>query len=336
MSNMSSMQGAQHIVAEAWQNRQAVKLDVSGGWHVCSRHTCNIIHLREHVCVAGQHIIAGAHCAEHPGSDVIFVDNLYGCLATGSLHVCDRTTCATENGRCCVSGLACMAASHVSLAVPPTNKRSRRRQNGVHTNKQSACVLLYDLLFSRRRINSEIRRATSALELARRKAQRKIKLVHKEGLMLQYQELVDIFNCARQRMRYTQFINICVPSTRESICVYYAEIVTSVWDSLAKYLPVRSTFESTCAAVLYAMRKGVACDGMYAIPADSFLLCALPDAHAIKEVHISRRVMTQARNTVYNVLQNIIRSNATTVEQFAFKFKLEQRPEVLQTHYSNT
>lgn len=309
-------------------------LDATGGWHVCNRGTCDIIQLRETVCIKGEHIIPGPRCPQHPQSAVISVHDVYACRKIGCVHVCDRTTCQTEDGKCCISGLSCVAAEHVSLALPAYNKRSRRRLAGVHTNAQSACILLYNLLFSARRVNSEIQRASNVLELARRKSQRVVKTAVRAGTQLRYQAIVDIFNGIRQRMRYTAYMTTCRPDTREAICQYYADVVVDVWDTVARYMPSRSTFESTCAAILYAQRKGVACDGLHAIPADRFMLCALPDAHAIKDVEISRRLLTQARNALLLAIQSLIHSGKYTVEEFALKFKMRERPAILVEHFS--
>ena len=77
------------------------------------------------------------------------------------------------------------------------------------------------------------------------------------------------------------------------------------------------------------MRKGLAFDGLYAIPPDCFLLCALPDAHSIKEIGISRRAFTQARNSLYAAIRQLVSSRTHSVEFIAFKFESQTRPKIL-------
>jgi len=206
----------------------------------------------------------------------------------------------------------------------------------VHTNEQAACILVYNLLFSKRRVASEIQRARATLEIARRKAQRVAKTALRERTLLRYHELVDIYMVARQRMCYTKYLFVCDDdAVRREICMYYAGIAVRIWDTLLPNLPVRSTFDCTCAALMYAMRKGVAYDGMYAIPPNRFLAYALPDAHAIKDVDISRRSLTQARNALYSAVQAGISSGSVSVENFAFKFESAIVPAAIAEHFSN-
>jgi len=222
------------------------------------------------------------------------------------------------------------------LLLPVSNKRCRRRATSVHTNEQAACILIYKLLFSNRRVAAEVQRATATLEGARRQGQRAIKAALREATVLRYQDLVDIYAAGRQRIRYTKYLFVCdTTCVRREVCVHYARIVVRVWDTVVHLLPVRSIFESTCAAVLYAMRKGVACDGLYAVPPDRFLAYALPDAHAIKAVDISRRSLTQAKNALYTSINTSVVGGTISVEQFALIFKSVSPPSVLSTHYSN-
>jgi len=196
--------------------------------------------------------------------------------------------------------------------------------------------LIYNLLFSQRRIAAEVQRAVSTLEVARRKAQRMVKTAVREHAPLRYQDLVDIYMSTRQRMRYTRYLFVCDTSDiRRDICMYYARIAVRVWHAVIHLLPIRSMFECTCAAILYAMRKGVACDGLYAIPPDRFLAYALPDAHAIKDVDISRRSLTQAKNALYASIQKSVVRGDIPVEQFALQFKDDTIPKVIVTHFNN-
>ena len=144
------------------------------------------------------------------------------------------------------------------------------------------------------------------------------------------QALVDVYTSSRQRMRCVRHLTLPLSDEeKQSICRYYASIFVRAWDVLVPKLPCRCTFEGTTIAILYGMRRGVACDGIYAIPRDSFIAGALPDAHSITEVGISRRALTQSKNALFEVLQKCIRDGGTRVEQFACLFQPESSPAVL-------
>lgn len=325
------MQAARDVVIREWNLRRPVELDTRGGWHVCHRSRCIIVHLKEHVCMEGHHICSGT-CAVHPGSDIICVSDVYACQEVGCIHVCDQSTCLTTSGQCNISGRSCTADSATVVTMPSCNKRSRRRTNSVHTNSQTACILVFDLLFSARRIRSEVQRASTILEHARRLAHRVTRAAARNSTPLHVQDLVDIYASARQRMRDFTYIRCCTKACdQKTICIYYANIIVSIWDTIMHALPARSTFESISAAILYSMRKGVACDGMYAIPDDAFLRMALPDAHSIKDVGVARRALTQARNSLFSTLHASILSGDVTVAVFSNIFQINQRPSFLQT-----
>ena len=87
-------------------------------------------------------------------------------------------------------------------------------------------------------------------------------------------------------------------------------------------------FESMVASLLYCMRRGVAYDGIYAIPFDSFLARALPDAHAIKDANITRRSFTQAKNALHQSIQDFTAKDGNSVETIAAQFEIE-KPDIL-------
>jgi len=285
------------------------------------------MHLSEYVCVEGDHVAKGQTCDRHEGVCVRVVD-VYACDIVGIAHICDQRTCTTDTGKCIISGLPCIADVQPRVAPPSTTKRTRRR-NSVHTNMQTARILIYDLLFSNRRIASEVARINSVLDVARRKAYR---LVKAEGAPIRYQELVDVYADARKKLRSTQYLTVCgSDDSKLEVCAYYARIMTRIWDLLLPRFPARCTFEATMAAILYGMRRGVASDGVYAVPLDKFLAKALPDAHSIKEVDVTRRSLTQAKNALFTAIQSFIRSKEHCVEQLASAFSQEEAPRVLRT-----
>ena len=320
------MESAREIVVRAWKERQRVILDTSGNWHVCCKERCNIKHLKAYVCVDGQHVLSSGSCEHHPNSNIMFVNDVYACEQVGAVHICDRISCVMREGRCTISGQSCIAQEPDSIDTSTATKRARRRHPGVHTNDQGACILIYDLLFSCRRLQYELRRAETTVDIARRHAQRIIRSAHREGKIIQYQALVDVYSSSRMRMRSIRHLcGTISDEAKKHICRYYATICVRVWDTMANYLPCRCTFEGTTIAILYGMRRGVACDGLYAIPRDSFLAEALPDAHSIAEVGISRRSLTQSKNALFDVLQNCVSDGTLKVENFAHIFT-EQSP----------
>lgn len=329
------MKSARGIVMAECDKRRPVQLDTSGDWHCCHRTRCTIVNLREYVCIGGRHVVPQNTCPRHDGN-VLHVTDVYACKATGRYHVCDQNTCIAENGKCSISGRCCVQRLRAPMLVPVSNKRCRRRPCSVHTNEQAACILIYNLLFSRRRVHSEVQRATASLEVARRQGQRYVKNQARAGGRLRYQALVDLYVERRQRLRYTGYLIVCdTEEVQREVCMHYARIAIRLWTCLLHALPIRSVFDATCAAILYAMRKGVAFDGLFAIPPDRFLGYALPDAHAIKDVDISRKSFTQSKNALYEAIQTCVTTGTTSVEQFAFKFKEQCPPLVLVTHFNN-
>ena len=315
------LESARDIVVREWRARRPVQLDTGGSWHRCMRGPCEIEHLVASVCIEGDHIVEGGTCAEHPLEEIVHVNDLYACKRIGTIHTCDRVSCPVAQGHCIISGLACAAARTLCVEVPPTNKRARRKHSGVHTNEQSACILLYDLLYSARRIRYEIKRAEGALDMARRHSQRVIRMAARAHTTVRYQELIDVHVDCRQRLRSVHHIvSSASDDDKQALCRRYAAILARVWNAVVPKMPVRCTFESTAAAILYGMRRGVAYDGILAVPRDPFMASALPDAHAITEVGIARRALTQSKNALYDALQQCIHSS-TPVEQFRALFR---------------
>ena len=317
------MASARAVLLHAWRQRQPVQFDTNGGWHKCSREKCNIVQLKEYVCVQGRHVVSTPRCSEHGDSNCVLVNDLYVCKQVGVFHVCDQRTCQTISGRCIISGLSCLEQVAVQCGVPVSNKRSRRRNNNVHTCRQAANILVYELLFSNKRILNEYNKTAAALDIARRKAQRIIKQHMADQNQVPYQQLVDVFTAARLRLRSIEHFIKCKNMTdKQEICEYYSCIGTRIWDLLLNFLPTRSMFEPVMAALLYGMRRGVACDGMHAIPFDKFLASALPDAHSIKDADISRRAFTQAKNSLYLAVQAFVGKKGNSVEQIQAQFEL--------------
>jgi len=326
----TQLESARDIVTREYQSRRIVQLDTSGAWHHCSRLTCDVEQLKAHVCLEGDHVVEGQLCALHPYGPVVYVSDLYVCKRIGVIHACDRMTCRMHNGQCTISGLACAARCGPTAEIPSSNRRTRRRTHGVHTNEQSACILLYDLLFSSRRIEYETYRIETALDTARRNAQRVIRNYLRDRTALHYQHLIDIFVATRHSIRNMRHITDGITAdSKQCVCRYYAAIFVKAWEVLSPKMPYRCSFECTAAAIMYGMRRGVACDGIMAIPFDYYLSTALPDAHAIAEVGISRRSLTQAKNALFAALQTCVHDKSFPVEQFAAIFKVEKVPPIL-------
>lgn len=323
------MASAREIVLHAWRQRQRIRFDTSGGWHQCSRDKCSIQKLNEHVCMQGKHIISGTFCPMHPKSNIVYVTDLYVCQKVGIAHVCDQRSCRSSCGRCIISGLSCLEQPTDYQIMHAHHKRNRRRSNNVHTCRQAANIMIYDLLFSNRRIFTEIKRAENILDFARRKVQRIIKQ-SASSHPIYYQQLLDVCVDARLRLRNNSHLLICTTEMqRQQVCQYYSLICINVWNLLMKFMPSRSMFESVVASLLYAMRRGVAYDGIYAIPFDDFMARSLPDAHSIKDAQISRRSFTQAKNALHQAIQEFTSKQENTVEMIAEQFEKVKKPNVL-------
>lgn len=318
---MSLLESARQIVVSAWYERRTVVLDTTGNWHTCCRSNCSIVHLKAYVCMDGEHVMTSTVCHKHPNSQIMLVDDVYACKQVGAVHICDRIMCPILHGRCRISGQSCIARDPTQIKDAAVPKRARRRHHGVHTNEQGACILIYDLLFSSRRLQYELRRAETTIDIARRHAQRIIRTASRERAKISYQSLVNVYATSRIRMRSIRHLCGAVDdAAKQGICRHYAKICVQVWDTMSSMLPCRCTFEGTSIAVLYGMRRGVACDGIYAIPRDPFLSETLPDAHSIAEVGISRRSLTQSKNALFDVLQNSVNSGTIRVEDFSHIF----------------
>lgn len=323
------MASARKVVLHEWSLRRPVQLDTSGGWHKCSRQTCDIVHLKEYVCISHQHVVAGPQCEQH-NSPCVLVNDLYVCSQVGCAHTCDQRTCATVSGRCTISGLSCVETPVNSRVAPPCNKRSRRRSPNVHTCHQAANILLYDLLFSNRRVASELHRMQGVLDVARRLVQRHVRKSAQQLSQVSYQTLVNIFVEARLKVNNTRhIISMRSEQSKREVCEFYAAYVIRIWNMLVQYMPVRTMFEPIAAALLYGMRRGIAYDGLLAVPLDHFLACALPDAHAIKDVDINRRLFTQSKNALFVAIQDFVKTKGNHVEMIAAEFRTTERPDSL-------
>ena len=319
------LESARDIVIREYQSRRVVQLDTTGAWHHCSRLTCDVEQLKAYVCLEGDHVIDSQLCHLHSCSPVVYVKDLYVCKRIGVVHICDRTTCRTVHGMCAISGLACAARCTNSASAPSSNKKTRRRAHSVHTNEQSACILMYDILFSSRRTNNEVQRVMNAIDNARRAAQRLVRNALRDCHVLYYQDILDIYVAARQRLRDISHLTAALSDdTKQRVCRCYAAVFVKAWDVLAPKMPYRCSFESTMAAMMYGMRRGVACDGIMAIPRDRFLSSALPDAHTIAEVGISRRSLTQAKNALFLALQTCVHDKEFPVERYAAIFQTKE------------
>ena len=328
------MASARDVLLHEWSLRRPVQFDTSGGWHKCSRDTCTIMQLKEFVCLHGHHVAAQNFCTEHQSACVL-VDDLYVCKQVGCAHVCNQRTCQTVSGRCIISGLSCVEQPVTTVNAPQSNKRTRRRSPNVHTCHQSANILLYDLLFSHRRMQAEIHRTKTVLDVARRMVQRKVRKCVQNCCQVNYQELIDIFADARLKVGNIQHFVCCQDEkSKREVCEFYASYIMRIWNRLISYLPVRSMFEPIAAAILYSMRRGIAYDGLLAIPNDIFLACALPDAHAIKDVDINRRIFTQSKNALFQAIQSYVHQKGNSVEIIASEFRTKDTPSVILQNYN--
>ena len=254
----------------------------------------------------------------------------------GCAHICNQRTCQTV-WSVIISGLSCVEQPVASIAVPQSNNARRRRSPNVHTCHQAANILLYDLLFSHRRIRAELHRTKTVLDVARRMVQRQIRKCVQNNTQVHYQKLVDIFSNSRLKIGNVRHLVCCQDEAhKRQVCTFYADYVMRMWNRLMPHLPVRSMFEPIAAALLYGMRRGIAYDGLLAVPQDVFLACALPDAHSIKDVDINRRIFTQSKNALFKAIQSYVDTKGNSVETIASEFRTSEQPAIIVQHYNGT
>lgn len=348
------MRSARAFIRKSWMASQPVCMCNDSNWHQCSRDKCRIVHLRTFVCMAdGCHACEKQECPVHPQANVVLVSNMWACRETGNVHECNAcsSTCRVKGGLCCISGKETSSNDMLvreNITGPTTNRRCRRKRPAAQTNHQIACILLYDLLFSKRRRAYEDARRNMINDIARRQGVKYARTCAKQGKSIILQEIVDIFVSNTERLRPVQHLYAYTDSEQQKICRSYATVIYRVWVAFSTTMSRRVTFDSAAAALLYHMRRGLALDGMHIVPMDTFLFKFLPgafprrprllffvltpfsaDAHSIKDVGVSRRAFTHAKNAFSDAFRAATESNHTKTEEIArlFKFKFETEAE---------
>ena len=278
------MRSAREFIRKSWLASRPVCMCNDSNWHRCSRDTCSIVHLRTFVCMGdGCHACAEQECPIHPKANVVLVNNMWACRETGNVHECNAcsSTCRVEGGVCCISGKETSSNDIVareSISGPTTNRRCRRKRPAAQTNHQIACILLYDLLFSKRRRAYEEARQNMISDISRRQGVKYARTCAKQGKPLILQDIVDIFVSNTERLRPVQHLYAYTDSEQQAICKGYATVIYRVWVAFSTTMSRRVTFDAAAAALLYHMRRGLALDGMHIVPMDTFLFKFLPGA----------------------------------------------------------
>lgn len=307
---------ARSIIYDAWKQRQEIIFDASG-WHRCTCQ-CEMTKLEAYACIEGNHAISCARCPDHPSSKPVLVSDLFVCQSTGKMHVCNGgSQCCLDQGVCTVTGhpVRCLVVTHDASAVAP---RGRRKRSYVYDNRQTACALMYDLLFSERRIKYEEARYKSYIDICRRVTQRYIRDCFRNQQPIVMQNVVDIYVHNKTKLRPMNYVkNFQTREQRVELCEAYAQKIVNLWSVIHEHANISSTFESVASAIVYMMRRGMAYDGIFVIPCDLFLLECLPDAHAIKEVGVHRRTFTQVKNAIAGTIREIVDKNIVTATNIA-------------------
>ena len=193
----SKMESACQYVAEEWRKRQPVVLDNSTGWHVCRKSTCTLVHLRAYVCMheSGMHISRSKICELH-GCTCTYVKDVYGCSNTGITHICDGIHChKDEENRCEISGISICEPDATPACIVPQynrNKKNRRRRTELHTTEQTACIFLYDILFSTRRRRHDNNKLENTKDMCRRQSMRYFRAQVKLDRPIYVQKIVEV------------------------------------------------------------------------------------------------------------------------------------------------
>ena len=307
---------ARSIIYEAWKERQEVVLDASG-WHRCTAN-CEMTNLHAYACVDGNHAITTPQCEQHPDSKPVLVSDLWVCTKTGKMHVCNGGKhCDVDQGICRVTKqqVQCLVPAHDAGSCL---HRGRRKRSFVYNNKQTACALMYDLLFSVRRIKYEESRYKSYIDICRRVTQRYVRDCFRNQHPIVLQRIVQIYISNKTKLRPMNYVHkFKTQAEKIELCENYARKIVNLWSIIHEHVNVSSTFDSVASAILYMMRRGMAYDGIFVIPCDLFLLECLPDAHAIKEVGVHRRTFTQVKNAIAGTIREIIDKGLVTATKIA-------------------
>lgn len=309
------IQRAHDVVYQAWVDRASLVLETAG-WHRCTKK-CNMQRLRAYACLEGNHAISTPTCPDHPESRPVLVGNLYVCVDTGRRHVCSSNTCTIDQGVCVLTGAPVVQhAPNVQHTNRQLHRRRDRRRGSVYTQDQLARAFVYDMLFSNKRREYERSRHAAALDMSRRVVQRHVRQAVRDSAPLYVQDILDILHTFKDRLRSTEHF-ACADKQRRDTCVQIATNVTNLWRMISSHVQTTYTFETTVAAILYIMRRGMAYDGVWVVPANRFLWQALPDAHAIREFGIHRRQFTQLKNHISTAISNIVDTRLHTAVEIA-------------------
>jgi len=132
------------------------------------------------------------------------------------------------------------------------------------------------------------------------------------------QDIADIFLVNRDRLRSMAYLKThATRAQRINVCKQYARRVQRLWALLSPHISSPHSFQTTVAAVLYLMRRGVACDGVMVIPMHPLMDAALPDAHAIKEVGVHRRQFTNIKNQISLTIRKLVEDHVITAVDIA-------------------
>ena len=305
---------ARNIIYQAWLDRQDVVLDCTG-WHVCNCN-CEMQKLEAWACLEGNHAIACPRCPVHTKSKPVLVNDLYVCSKTSKKHVCDGgEQCVVEQGVCLVTGAPIM--QHV-CNEQGSSRRHKKQRMAVYTDEQVACAFIYDLLFSERRMQYERDRLNMCNETSRRTAQRHVRECCRTGTPLFLQDITDIFLINRDRLRSMAYMKKYKTRVQQiNACKLFAKRVQRLWMLLSAHINSPHSFQTAVAAVLYLMRRGVACDGVMVIPSYPLMADALPDAHAIKEVGVHRRQFTNIKNQISTTIRKLVDNHVITAVDIA-------------------
>ena len=237
----SDMQTARELVYDKWKLTQDRFIDTSSfSWHACNARQCTMLHLCDQVDVSGS---------------LVAVTDLFVCQRTGAKHVCSSEKCTIENGRCVLTGRMLAGTSCVHNTVH-SSRRTRRRAGSDITHHTAACALIYDLLYSKRRVAVDVSRLDTCVEMSRRHSQKIYRTCLKEKRPLYVQDIVDVYTSRCDRVRPMCHLHGTMKSHMQ-VCVRFSNILNECGMS-SRHIPGTTEFKAMCASVLYLMRRGMA------------------------------------------------------------------------------
>lgn len=208
-------------------------------------------------------------------------------------------------------------------APPPTKKRNIGSATPLSKTAvlERAGDLITILLFSncRRACNLE------ALASFKREAEKaKQTYIKRRNEHRQFPYLTDILRLVGHYL--SQPLPLIEMEPDDALKNHYAHVIWQVWQNIVEYteriqepdgtlvLP-RIDFDMVALGVLYYMREGLQCEGVYVLPSDAFLMNMLPLVRDLDYFNIKKKKITKGAHFIENTYKRAIKLYNVLPEQ---------------------